>query len=154
VELVPNDPDFGYVYAVALHEAGENGPARRALKAVLSHQPNHVPSLLLAVDFARRAGRPKEACAALQRLGRLHPVNPRVHAAAGEVDCTRWPGLIGSRSGDIAPQDRGADAVSRLLHLFVYDLIVQLEPEGTEHQHDIEVLFLVLDDLRATTRVR
>jgi predicted CXXCH cytochrome family protein len=71
--LGPGDPRYGYVYAVALHDAGRQPDALRELARVLDRHPYDRESLAAAVAFHREAGDLGGALRLAERLAALDP---------------------------------------------------------------------------------
>jgi len=72
-ELAPNQPQYAYVYGVALHSAGRTEDAITVLKDNLTKHPANRDSLLALVAFYRDAGNPASALEYAQRLAQLAP---------------------------------------------------------------------------------
>lgn len=66
-----DNPRYGYVYAVALHDAHKASDALRELDTVLRDHPYDRDSLSAMVAFQREAGRPREALRYADRLDAL-----------------------------------------------------------------------------------
>jgi predicted CXXCH cytochrome family protein len=60
-QLVPDEPRFSYVLAVALASNGERGEAIRILEATLAARPNDARSLQALVTYLREAGEGERA---------------------------------------------------------------------------------------------
>jgi tetratricopeptide (TPR) repeat protein len=69
-----DNPRFGYVYAVALHDAGERQGALQQLRAVLDRHPYDRDSLAAIVSFLREEN---DAAAAQMFAARLEALEPR-----------------------------------------------------------------------------
>jgi len=65
------NPRYGYVYAVALHDAGKMDEALDALENVLGRRPFDRDTLLALVAFQREAGQAEEAQRYVERLAAL-----------------------------------------------------------------------------------
>jgi tetratricopeptide (TPR) repeat protein len=78
-QLGPNDPRFGYVYGVALHDTGKPKEALRELERVLARQPWDRDARLALVAYRREAG---NAAGAEKLLRDLAAINPGDHALA------------------------------------------------------------------------
>jgi predicted CXXCH cytochrome family protein len=63
-----DDPRYGYVYAVALHDAGQTGEAVRQLESVVERHPYDVDALAALVLFHREAGDFASALSYARRL--------------------------------------------------------------------------------------
>jgi predicted CXXCH cytochrome family protein len=71
-----DNPRLGYVYAVALHDAGKRDDAVRELEAVLDRHPYDRESLAAMIGFLREAGAPGRAQPFITRLEALEPRDP------------------------------------------------------------------------------
>ncbi len=74
--LGPDQPRYGYVHAVALHDAGRRPEALRELADVLRHHPYDRDSLAAAVAFHREAGDLRSALSFAEQLAALDPEDP------------------------------------------------------------------------------
>jgi len=83
--LGPDDPRYGYVYAVALHDAGRPRDALRELSRVLGRHPYDRDSLAAGVAFHRAAGDRRSALRCAEQLAALDPEDPEVMAAVTEL---------------------------------------------------------------------
>jgi Flp pilus assembly protein TadD len=83
--LDPDQPRYGYVYAVALHDAGRRPEALRALARVLGRHPHDRDSLAAAVAYRREAGDLAGALRLAERLAALAPEDPAVMAELNEL---------------------------------------------------------------------
>lgn len=72
----PDDPRFGYVLAIALHDTGKPAEARDVLKNNLARHPFHRDSLMALASYAMEAGQYPDALDAAQRLVELEPNRP------------------------------------------------------------------------------
>jgi tetratricopeptide (TPR) repeat protein len=75
------DPDrarYGYVYAVALHEAGQPERARASLGRVLARHPHDREALAAAVAYAQEQGDRRQALVLARRLAEVDPSNAEV----------------------------------------------------------------------------
>jgi Tfp pilus assembly protein PilF len=72
-ELAPEEPRFGYVHAVALHDAGDTAGARAALEGVLARHPWHPESRFALAGWREAAG---DAAGARRTLAELAAINP------------------------------------------------------------------------------
>jgi Flp pilus assembly protein TadD len=72
----PENPRFGYVLAVALHDTGKSAEAREVLKATLVRHPYDRDTLMALLSYAMEAQSYGEALDAAQRLVRLEPDRP------------------------------------------------------------------------------
>ncbi|HTU59742.1 MAG TPA: tetratricopeptide repeat protein, partial [Polyangiales bacterium] len=71
VELVPADPRFSYVLAVALAGVGERAEAIRVLEATLKNRPNDANSLQALAGYLREAGQNERAAEVRRMLDNL-----------------------------------------------------------------------------------
>ena len=71
-----DEPRYGYVYAVALHDAGRTRDALSELERVLARHPYDRDSLAALTLFCREAGEPHKADAYAVRLEALDPRSP------------------------------------------------------------------------------
>ncbi len=78
--LAPESARYGYVYAVALNDAGRPKQAMEVLQRVLAHHPNDRDTLSALIGFARAQGHPRQALGYARRLAELEPANPEVRA--------------------------------------------------------------------------
>ncbi|MFO1035729.1 MAG: tetratricopeptide repeat protein [Geminicoccaceae bacterium] len=76
--LGPEDPNLGYVYAVALHDLGKPGEAMRVLDSNLKRHPDDRRSLLALASFRAEAGDIEGARSLARRLLKLAPNDPEV----------------------------------------------------------------------------
>jgi predicted CXXCH cytochrome family protein len=83
--LGPDDPRSGYVYAVALHDAGRRSDALRELARVLAHHPYDRDSLAAGVAFHREAGDLRSALRCAEQLVAIDPQDPAAMAAMNEL---------------------------------------------------------------------
>jgi Flp pilus assembly protein TadD len=77
-ELEPERARYAYVYAVALHSAGQPQEAITVLKQTLIGHPNDRDTLLALISFSRAAGDPKTALEYAERLNRIAPDDPEI----------------------------------------------------------------------------
>lgn len=75
--LGADNPRYGYVYAVALHDAGRRQEALRELEGVLRRRPYDRESLAALVAFYREAKDDGRALAYAKRLAALGPITRR-----------------------------------------------------------------------------
>jgi predicted CXXCH cytochrome family protein len=76
---------YGYVYAVALHDAGRAADARAALDDVLRARPYDRDALAALAAFAREAGDLRGALRAVERLAALDPQDAQLQMAAADL---------------------------------------------------------------------
>ena len=82
-ELAPDQARYTYVYAVALHSAGQREQAMTILKQILIHHPGDRDALLAVIGFARDAG---DLAVALDYARRLAQVAPGDQSVKTFVD--------------------------------------------------------------------
>lgn len=75
-ELAPEDPRFGYVHAVALHDLGEPAAARATLEAVLARHPWHRDARFALAEYRSEAGDTEGARRTLAELAAINPHDP------------------------------------------------------------------------------
>jgi tetratricopeptide (TPR) repeat protein len=83
--LDPANPRHTYVYAVALHGAGDVGGARRELERGLKRRPGDRELLLALTLIERDAGQRDRALALVRRLAELEPDSPDVARLVQEL---------------------------------------------------------------------
>jgi predicted CXXCH cytochrome family protein len=83
--LGSDDPRYGYVYAVALHDAGRRPEALRALARVLDRHPYDRDTLAAGVAFHREAGDLRSALRCAELLAALDPEDPEALAAVNQL---------------------------------------------------------------------
>jgi len=71
VELVPTDPRFSYVLAVAIAGSGDRDQAIRILQATLKNRPNDANALGALASYLREAGQAERAAEVRRRLDTL-----------------------------------------------------------------------------------
>ena len=76
--LEPDSARYGYVYAVALHDAGRPTQALDVLARVLVRHPWDRDALVAATAYSRAQGRPRDALAHARRLAEIEPANAQV----------------------------------------------------------------------------
>jgi len=79
-ELAPNEPRYGYVHAIALHERSPEA-GRRALEAVLARTPWYRDAAFALAEFRAAAGDENGARAVLETLAAINPHDPGLQAA-------------------------------------------------------------------------
>ena len=72
-ELAPEQARYAYVYAVALHSAGNASEAMTVLKGGLARHPDDRDTLLALISFSRDAGDPGTALEYAEQLARIAP---------------------------------------------------------------------------------
>jgi predicted CXXCH cytochrome family protein len=83
--LDPDDPRSGYVYAVALHDAGQRQQALHELSRVLGRHPYDRDSLAAGVAFHREVGDLRSALRCAEQLAAIDPQDPAATAAVNEL---------------------------------------------------------------------
>jgi tetratricopeptide (TPR) repeat protein len=78
--LGADNPRYGYVYSVALHDANKVADALRELDTVLRRHPYDRDSLSAMVAFRREAGQPRDALRFAEQLEQLEPQDTNVRA--------------------------------------------------------------------------
>lgn len=78
--LAPDDPRFGYVLAVALHDTGKPEEAREVLKNTLARHPYDRQVLFALTSYEIEAGPAATALEYAQRLLELEPSNAQIAA--------------------------------------------------------------------------
>ena len=71
--LLPGTPRYGYVYAVALHDAGSVGKAIAVLTSVHAAWPADADTVAALAMFERNRGNLREAAAWAEKLVALRP---------------------------------------------------------------------------------
>ena len=75
VELAPDDPRFGYVYGVALHDLGRTAASLELLEEVHLAAPANREVLVALASFYREAGESGKALSYAEKLLALDPEN-------------------------------------------------------------------------------
>jgi Tfp pilus assembly protein PilF len=83
-KLAPEDPNYAYVYAVALHDTGAPAKAVEVLRGALARRPNNREILSALASYEAEAGDDASALGHAQALEKLEPDDPqwRQYAAA------------------------------------------------------------------------
>ncbi|MFO7692068.1 MAG: tetratricopeptide repeat protein [Vicinamibacterales bacterium] len=84
-ELVPATPRYGYVYAVALHDAGNVDKAVAVLTAVQAARPGDADTLAALAMFERERGNRRAATAWAEKLAALRPDDPGARQILSEI---------------------------------------------------------------------
>ena len=79
-ELAPDRVRYAYVYAVALHSAGQREQATTVPKKILSEHPDDRDTIQAIMAFARDAGDVATALEYAKKLAQLAPNDPNVKA--------------------------------------------------------------------------
>ena len=85
-ELAPDNPRFGFVYAVAVKETEGVARALEVLRAQLLRQPENRDLLLALTSYSREAGDMQAARDYAERLARLAPKDPQVQKLRAELE--------------------------------------------------------------------
>jgi tetratricopeptide (TPR) repeat protein len=83
--LDAEQPRYGYVHAVALHDADKGPEALHELADVLRRHPYDRDSLSAMVAFEREAGRPRDALRFAEQLEQLEPHDTMVRALVQQL---------------------------------------------------------------------
>jgi tetratricopeptide (TPR) repeat protein len=84
-ELGPQDPQFAYVYAVALSDLGQQEEAVEVLEAALRRHPYHRGILFALASYERDAGNIVPAIEYATRLVELEPDDPTLRQFLSEL---------------------------------------------------------------------
>ena len=84
--LAPDNVRYGYVYAVALHDAGRAKPAVEALARVLARHPYDRDTLEALVTYTREQGQARQALLYARRLAEIEPANPGVRRLVEDLE--------------------------------------------------------------------
>jgi cytochrome c-type biogenesis protein CcmH/NrfG len=84
--LAPESARYGYVYAVALHEAGQVRPATEALERVLVRHPYDRDSLAALTGYWQQQGQPRRALAYARRLAALEPASAEIRGLVERLE--------------------------------------------------------------------
>jgi predicted CXXCH cytochrome family protein len=76
--LAPESARYGYVYAVALHEAGQPKAATEALERALARHPYDRDILTALAAYWQQQGQPRRALTYARRLAELEPSSPEI----------------------------------------------------------------------------
>jgi predicted CXXCH cytochrome family protein len=76
--LAPDSARYGYVYAIALHEAGQVKPATEVLERVLARHPYDRDTLTALTAYWQQQGQPRRALAYARRLAELEPASAEI----------------------------------------------------------------------------
>jgi tetratricopeptide (TPR) repeat protein len=85
-QLAPDSPRFAYVYAVALHDAGDNREAMQVLAAALKRDPYDRDLLSGLAFFTAQAGNRELALDYVRRLRELDPEDPQYAQMARQIE--------------------------------------------------------------------
>jgi tetratricopeptide (TPR) repeat protein len=96
--LLPAVPRYGYVYAVALHDAGNPGKAIAVLTAVHAARPSHVDTIAALAAFERDRGNLRAATGWAEKLVALRPDDPGAKELLSQL---RSAATSGRRSGPV-----------------------------------------------------
>ena len=89
VRLAPNNTRFTYVYAVALHTAGEVGLSLRVLGGAHERRPADRDVLSALIQYNRIAGDIDSALSAAQELAKLTPWDPQMKLLLETLEASR-----------------------------------------------------------------
>lgn len=95
--LLPAVPRYGYVYAVALHDAGQAARAVSVLTAVHAARPSDVDTLAALASFERDRGDVRAAIGWAEKLAALRPDDPGAKALVAQLRAA----AAGGRSGPV-----------------------------------------------------
>jgi Flp pilus assembly protein TadD len=84
-ELSENDPQYSYVYAVALHSTGSSPAALKVLEQALETTPTDRSLLTALLTISLEAGDPERAQRAAARLEELWLAHPEVEGLLRQV---------------------------------------------------------------------
>jgi tetratricopeptide (TPR) repeat protein len=96
--ILPGIPRYGYVYAVALHDAGSVGKAIAVLAAVHTARPSDVDTLAALAMYEMERGNMRAAAEWAERLVALRPDDPGAKELLNQV---KSAGQAGRRSGPV-----------------------------------------------------
>jgi Flp pilus assembly protein TadD len=85
-ELAPEQAHFGYVYAVALHSAGQADRALAVLKKAHQAHPGDAEVLLALVTMTREKGALSDALGFARELAALLPWDPRARQLLAQLE--------------------------------------------------------------------
>jgi len=88
-ELGPDQPHFGYVYAVALQSAGQVDRALEVLRKIHRVHPRDSEVLLALVTMSRDRGSISEAIGYAKELAGLSPQDPRLRRLLAQLESER-----------------------------------------------------------------
>jgi tetratricopeptide (TPR) repeat protein len=80
-ELAPEDPRFGYVHAVALHDLGQKDAAVAALRKVLARHPGDRDTRFALAGYLQEADDTAGAARCLAELAAINPYDPDLASA-------------------------------------------------------------------------
>ncbi len=75
-ELEPQNAQYAYVLAVALHDSGQQDAANRQLQALLQRQPTQRNARLSLIQYYLESGQEPKAQALMQQWKQLNPGDP------------------------------------------------------------------------------
>jgi Flp pilus assembly protein TadD len=88
-ELAPDQPHFGYVYAVALQSAGQVDRALEVLRKTHQAHPGDAEALLALVTMSRDRGSISQAIGYAKELAALSPQDPRPRRLLAQLESER-----------------------------------------------------------------
>lgn len=89
VRIAPDDARFGYVYAIALNDAGKRAQAIRVLEKLLSRHRYDRDALLAVTLFERDAGDHRRALVYARRLAELEPDSQEIRQLIAQLGGNR-----------------------------------------------------------------
>jgi Tfp pilus assembly protein PilF len=84
--LAPESARYGYVYAIALHEAGQVKPATEVLERVLARHPYDRDTLTALAAYWQQQGQPRRALAYARRLAELEPASVEIRGLVERLE--------------------------------------------------------------------
>jgi predicted CXXCH cytochrome family protein len=79
--LSPEDPQFSYIYAIALHDTGKPEEARNQLEALLKRQPANRHARMALISYWHEAGQPQKVQVLQAELEQQNPDDPELQQA-------------------------------------------------------------------------
>ncbi|MEN0107791.1 MAG: tetratricopeptide repeat protein, partial [Pseudomonas sp.] len=80
-QLTPDDPQFNYIYAIALHDLGKPEEARNQLDALLKRQPTNRHARLALISYWHEAGQLQKVQVLQAELEQQNPDDPELQQA-------------------------------------------------------------------------
>lgn len=75
-QLEPDSPEYGYVYAIALHDTGKADLAREQLQTLLARQPSHRAARFALMGYLKEVGQDAQARQLAAELALINPADP------------------------------------------------------------------------------
>ncbi|UUY06783.1 tetratricopeptide repeat protein [Pseudomonas sp. J452] len=75
-QLEPDNPEYGYVYAIALHDTGKGDLAREQLQALLARQPSNRAARFALMNYLKEVGQDAQARQLAAELALINPADP------------------------------------------------------------------------------